>query len=409
MGLTEEQQAIEDRLEAGGGNVFDPADINHLIENDPQRTLTEDEAKDLIRNSGTNSSTALYDMSDSGLANILAGRASDQAREEGKEDFAFLQEQALAQAQAQREAVVGAARDIGDYNFERFPDIVERAGETAFDLAGQINEFVREQFEGAWDTLYPEWREDMVGAAGRAQADSVAITERFRSTVMPKLLDAADEMGMQAIRNVQSQLQGDIPADVEAQLRRRVAEMGNTLGLRGQDQGFLTARDLGLTSLDLQERGLANAGNALNITPGGYNLVNQTLQAPVVTGGAATNLIRGFMAPQADPAALAGNFVGNLLGLSSVTPTSVLQAGTQISNTQAQLVQGQLQFNTNRADENYWNQINLAGQRQAAAEAGQSGVSPASGAMAGAAIGTQIMPGWGTAIGAGVGAIASLI
>lgn len=62
-----------------------------------------------------------------------------------------------------------------------------------------------------------------------------------------------------------SYLKGEIPADVQAQVRRITSEKGLASGLgRGQAGQALTARDLGLTSLDIVNQGIqtTNAANA---------------------------------------------------------------------------------------------------------------------------------------------------
>lgn len=63
----------------------------------------------------------------------------------------------------------------------------------------------------------------------------------------------------QARQNVGAQLRGEIPTDVSQQVQRISAETGLNLGIAGGQLGRnLTARDLGLTSLNLQQQGLSN-------------------------------------------------------------------------------------------------------------------------------------------------------
>lgn len=73
----------------------------------------------------------------------------------------------------------------------------------------------------------------------------------------------------QATQNVLAQLRGEIPADVAQQVGRSSAAQGFNLGIQGSQLGRnLTARDLGLTSLQIQQQGLQNmAGLAQLITP----------------------------------------------------------------------------------------------------------------------------------------------
>ena len=56
-----------------------------------------------------------------------------------------------------------------------------------------------------------------------------------------------------------SQLAGEIPDDVVAELERQAAEQSLGAGFQGEAATNLVARDLGLTSLDIQQQGIANA------------------------------------------------------------------------------------------------------------------------------------------------------
>ena len=72
-----------------------------------------------------------------------------------------------------------------------------------------------------------------------------------------------DQMVQQASKNIGAALKGELPADVQAQIQRSTAGRALAGGFGGAS-GFgraLTARDLGLTSLQLQNQGLAQAQN----------------------------------------------------------------------------------------------------------------------------------------------------
>jgi hypothetical protein len=78
----------------------------------------------------------------------------------------------------------------------------------------------------------------------------------------------------QATQNVLAQLRGEIPTDVAQQIGRTSAAQGFNLGVQGSQLGRnLTARDLGLTSLQIQQQGLQNmAGLAQLTTPTPFKL-----------------------------------------------------------------------------------------------------------------------------------------
>ena len=72
-----------------------------------------------------------------------------------------------------------------------------------------------------------------------------------------------DQMVQQASKNIGAALKGELPVDVQAQIQRSTAGRALAGGFGGAS-GFgraLTARDLGLTSLQLQNQGLAQAQN----------------------------------------------------------------------------------------------------------------------------------------------------
>jgi hypothetical protein len=72
-----------------------------------------------------------------------------------------------------------------------------------------------------------------------------------------------DQIVQQASKNIGSALKGELPTDVASQIQRSTAGRALSGGFGGAS-GFgraLTARDLGLTSLQLQNQGLAQAQN----------------------------------------------------------------------------------------------------------------------------------------------------
>lgn len=84
-------------------------------------------------------------------------------------------------------------------------------------------------------------------------------TELYR-----QLLDVANPGATDLLNagteNIKKMLAGELPKDVEEQLRRNAAEASIGAGTGASEfSGFRTARDLGLASLDLTQRGLAAA------------------------------------------------------------------------------------------------------------------------------------------------------
>lgn len=95
-------------------------------------------------------------------------------------------------------------------------------------------------------------------AAKTSAADQAALTEQLR-----KAIPGYDQIVSKASQNIQNQLAGEINPDVSAQVQRSTAAKAIAGGY-GASSGLgrsLTARDLGLTSMGIQQQGF---GNALN-------------------------------------------------------------------------------------------------------------------------------------------------
>jgi hypothetical protein len=244
-------------------------------------------------------------------------------------------------------------------NIERFPRMSKVATSTSTKAAAELNDFMRAELEESLDWLYPEWREQIVGAATQAQGDSIAITNAFRKNVLPQAMRAADEMSMQALSNVSSMLAGEIPDDVAAQLKRQAAEISQQMGVRGQAAQYLTARDLGRTSLDLMQAGLAQAPAALGLAPQAYGMLNQTLQMPVQSGANVTNLLSAYRPELASASQLYAGALGQLTGIGAVNPNTAYQTSAQVGMASQELGARMSMFNTEVASQNYWNTQNM--------------------------------------------------
>lgn len=84
-------------------------------------------------------------------------------------------------------------------------------------------------------------------------------TDLYRDLLDSATPGATDLMDL-GTANIKSLLEGEIPKDVEDRIRQYGAEAGVASGTGGSEfAGYRTARDLGLTSLDLSTRGLAAA------------------------------------------------------------------------------------------------------------------------------------------------------
>lgn len=323
---------------------------------------------------------------------------SDYTRDQATKESIAAEERATAASAQTMDLSWEYALRAAERIEEQFPEWREQARESVAEDVPWMNATITREFEGALDSLYPRWRTDIVEAAGDAQADSVQLTDVFRTRIMPKVLDAADGMSAQAILNTSALLRGDIPKDVQDQLLRTRAEFAQQIGSRGQSAGNIVARDLGLTSLQLQEAGLNQSQAALGLGAQAYSIVNQTLQAPVTTGANVTNLMSAYRAPVTDPSAWYQNYIGLISGQGAISANTVLGTAAQVSTQFAQLGQNQAQFSTELGQQSYWNQMNYGLQQQAIQQAGKTDTFG------------QVMAGLGTlsqAVGSGAAAYAA--
>jgi hypothetical protein len=105
-----------------------------------------------------------------------------------------------------------------------------------------------------------------------AAFDLARLANEFSSEELLKMLERMLP-GYSSLRDsitgtLASEVRGEIPKDVENQLLRRAAEKGVTLGTSGsQFSSYDTLRNLGLTSLDISQRGLDSASRWLAAMP----------------------------------------------------------------------------------------------------------------------------------------------
>ncbi len=250
-------------------------------------------------------------------------------------------------------------------NLERFPRVSGMGLEHTRKQTVELNDLMQGEYEDALDEYYPDWRTDILGAAGEAQADSVSITKRFRETILPGAIEAANRMSEQAIGNAEAMLRGELPDDVAAQVKRHAAELSNQIGVRGQAAQYLTGRDLGRTSLDLMQQGLADAPAALSLGANAYLGLNSVLQAPVKTGMDVSNLVKSYLPQQVDPASLFSSNLGVLAGASTIPAASLMGTTANVMHSGASLAADAFGSALEYQSQQYWNRQNLNMQKQA--------------------------------------------
>lgn len=297
-----------------------------------------------------------------GLANkYLQDKAEGKAAVKTSESLATSSQYASEMANT----VSGLTEKSIQSNLGRYPEVIDLAKKTTLSTATDLNAYMKSAYESTLDSLMPTWREDILGASATSQQYINALTEKFKTDVLPSAMAAANELSAQALSNVSAQLRGELPDDVAAQLKRTAAETAQQIGVRGQAAQYLTARDLGLTSLQLQQTGLANAAGALAIAPNAYNSFADTLSNPVKSATNVTNLLNAYKAPTVDVQSLLN---ANQTQLGNAALTSADSTMNSLASTVANagsLAQSATNSGLEYTSQQYWNNLNLQLQQQA--------------------------------------------
>ena len=208
--------------------------------------------------------------------------------------------------------------------------------------AGGLDEYLRKAYDSALDNVLPGWKDIIAKTAAGGVSDVKQLAASFK-TMLPGMIEKVNKVSGEALDVTSAWLRGEIPDDAAAVVRRNAAEVATQIGVRGQASQYLTARDLGLTSLDLMERGLKYSGEAAGIATKFFGDSTNILGAPIAAASSLGDLL-GKLVPQ--PVNAAGLF-NAILGESGV----------------------QSRFDDTRSDENYWNRINYSYQQRAASVA----------------------------------------
>ena len=221
---------------------------------------------------------------------------------------------------------------------QSFENIIGGTTSGVLSAASAIDAYMTGAYEEALNRLMPDWRQQVFGTARQTVSDINHLTELFRKG-LPSMMARVDEVSTQALTQVSSLLRGEVPSDVAAQVQRYAAEVANQLGVRGQAAQYLTARDLGLTSLDMITAGLQYAPTATTLATTAYGQAQNVLAMPMNAAATLGNMLTSMRAPQTDVSALFAN----------VLPQAINQS----------------QFQTDTRNTNYWNQVNQSLGQQA--------------------------------------------
>lgn len=148
---------------------------------------------------------------------------------------------------------------------------------TSSTTSGGLSPDAVAQFKGIDDYLRTRTTETLnkylPGFAGVISAGTGAL-QTFLSNTLPSLIASETATYNQMRATGATMLSGQLPGDVVAQTRRGAAQRG----LEGQQAQNLTARDLGLTSLQLQQQGAQILAQASATSTGMANLASSGQQ-----------------------------------------------------------------------------------------------------------------------------------
>ena len=176
----------------------------------------------------------------------------------------------------------------------------------------------------------------MLGDAGQISNYYQQQLEQFQPGAAQQRQQAQTQIG-QAMDVISQYLKGDIPQDVKDQITRNVAESagaGFNPATAGQAGGFQAAqgqmaRNLGLTSLDIQGRGLAAMPAVQNTAMNWQNLARAFRAEPLDVG----RLQLGYQTAQAEvglqKAKMTGDMFSNIYNAQSGLATQIYGANKE--------------------------------------------------------------------------------
>ena len=209
-----------------------------------------------------------------------------------------------------------AGKDAAAFNISQYPEVSSAVMNEALRSSGTIDATYQNRF----DQLAPGLRTSAIGASTDALNQYKALADEYMT--------------------------GKIPQDVQDELTRIGIELGSSRGLFGQARDYSTARNLGLTSLQLQQTG---AGMLQNVP---------------TLAGQATNLASSFMPGTNNLSSLYSQGMSMVYPAATINPSSLMSGvqsatlGNQQSGTQISL--GNLQADTQVSVANMQNATEVA-------------------------------------------------
>lgn len=245
-----------------------------------------------------------------------------------------LAENAGALSTGMLQGALDLANGQADANVARINAAFSNAVKQTEDSYVSLSNMALAQTMSMMDTINPGWSDALQASSDVTVASSNAISMYMAAnlpTMMKQGADLAEAQGKLAGQL----LAGEIPDDVTNQIKTKAAESAQQFGLFGSDAGgagrALEARDLGLTSLQLQGAGanMAKSNAELWSAPAlGAAAMASAAQAPITT------LLdqQKSLLPNVDINALFNDTYDSLVKDSTVSADSVFQGALSSYN-----------------------------------------------------------------------------
>lgn len=209
----------------------------------------------------------------------------------GEEDFSALMMEMMGMlgtpTPVDYEAQADAAIRMAWSNIGRFPAIAGMANRQAMKYVPQWDQYAADRYYSDLAKKLPTWQEDVIGTQVDVLHDVNAIADEY--------------------------LSGELPKDVADEIARTRAELGISQGLFGDANTYATARDLGLTSLQMVEKGIGYKTDA--------GVLAQRLLGSV----------QSIQPPTYDPGAIYGANLSALAGAGTINPTAAMETSANIA------------------------------------------------------------------------------
>mgnify|MGYP001586057541 CR=1 FL=1 len=248
-------------------------------------------------------------------------------------DYAGLMAQSGQISASQTRLNAQLSNEQAEQNLARFPQTSDTALDVSMQAGRQIDDYMQAQINRYRDELMPGWRENLIQPAIDANIQSNRYARQYAEDIMPNLISEGVAGARMVSARAQQFLSGEVPADVAARTRQIAAESSAAGGLFGAGAQARSARDFGLTSLDMITQGAQLEGaasglrNNLNsFISGGMGIVQQ----PIASGSALTNLAAAYMPQISNVGGLYGNALAQITGIANLNPNQVMSSGSAV-------------------------------------------------------------------------------